>query len=59
MTTREMMSTPCKPGYWFVNTSALGSAPDWVQQVAPVPENNKLFGYEKSEFLAKQYKVIK
>ena len=59
MTSQEMMRTTAKPGYWFVNVAPLGADPDWVLQVAPLKENNLLFGYEQKEFLQKQYKKIK
>jgi len=51
-----MMRATAKPGYWFVNVAPLGSAPNWVSQVAPIAESGLLFGYEQKEFLQKQYK---
>jgi len=36
MTSREMLKTQCKPGYWFVNIAPLGKKPNWQQQPAPV-----------------------
>lgn len=59
MTSQEMMRATAKPGYWFANMATLGSAPNWVLQVAPLKKNNLLFGYEQKEFLQKQYKGAK
>jgi hypothetical protein len=41
MTSKEMLKTQCKPGYWFVNTSSLGKKPNWQQQLAPVKQTKK------------------
>ena len=54
-----MMRATAKPGYWFVNVARLGADPDWVLQVAPLKENNLIFGYGQKEFLRKQYKENK
>lgn len=56
MTSQEMMRTALKPGYWWQNMAAVDQMPDWQMVVAPHNTSGKLFGYEESEFLAKQYK---
>ena len=56
MTSQQMMRAAAKPGYWFANVAPLGSAPNWVEQVAPMAESGLLFGYAQKEFLQKQYK---
>jgi hypothetical protein len=56
MTSQEARTHVCKPGYWLKDVSELGEKPDWREVVMPQPESNRLFGYEVSEFLAKQYK---
>lgn len=58
MTTKEMMKTKAKPGYWFVNVANLGDAPNWVEQVQP-HQSGLLFGYEPQVLLAKQYKAAR
>lgn len=59
MTSQEMMRTTAKPGYCFVNVAPIDAEPNWVLQVAPVEENNLLFGYAQKEFLQKQYRESK
>lgn len=56
MTSKDALRHNCRPGYWLVNEAPLGETPKWIEQVAPQPETNKLFGYDKDEFLAKQYR---
>lgn len=57
VTTKEMMRTSHRPGYWFVNVAPLGEAPNWEEQVAPVVEDeSRLFGYDRDEFMQKQYR---
>jgi hypothetical protein len=57
MTSQEMMKAPpLKPGYWWENISPLGSTPDWQPRVAPRPEDDRLFGYDRDAFMAKQYR---
>lgn len=56
VTTQEMMKTQAKPGYWFVNVSAVGENPDWREQLVPLIATNTLFGYDLDAFMAKQYK---
>lgn len=56
MTSQEMMKAKCKPGYWWVNVAPLDESPDWQAQVAPLKPDDKLFGYDVKEFMAKQYK---
>lgn len=55
MTSQEMMKTPAKSGYWFVNVSSLGETPNWVLQVIP-QETSFLFGYNPQDLLNKQYR---
>lgn len=56
MSTQEMMRARHRPGYWWINVAALGEAPDWREQVAPLQADDRLFGYERDEFMAKQYR---
>jgi hypothetical protein len=56
MTSEEMMKAKHKPGYWWVNVAPLGSKPNWQEQVKPVSQAGKIFGYDAAEFMAKQYK---
>lgn len=51
-----MAMPPCPPGKWYVNIAPLGEKPRWELRVQPPPENNRLFGYEEREFMAKQYR---
>jgi hypothetical protein len=51
-----MIKSSHKKGYWFENIAPLGEKPFWVEVVAPMKESDKLFGYEKDEFMRKQYK---
>ena len=55
LTSKEMLKTDAKPGYWWVNVAPLGEPPMWRQEVAP-HESGLLFGYEPTELMAKQYK---
>ena len=60
MTSQEMMKAKAPKGYWFVNVSKIDEPQNWIIQ--PMPEDCvlnspfKIFGYEQTEFLAKQYK---
>jgi hypothetical protein len=56
MTSKESRTHVCKPGYWLKDISELGEAPNLVEVPQPPPTNTRLFGYEETEFLAKQYK---
>lgn len=59
MTTQEMMKTTCPKGYWFTNAAKIDQEPNWQIEVAQPdidPNDTRLFGYEHSEFMAKQYK---
>jgi len=59
MTTAEMRKKNHKPGYCWRNIAPLGEKPDWVEAIQPPDvdvNDRRLFGYEESEFLAKQYK---
>lgn len=60
MATSIMKLPPLKPGYWWENVAPLGSDPKWVQKpMPPVEDLNlpfKLFGYQQSAFMARQYR---
>jgi len=56
MSSKEMMKTSAKPGYWWVNKAPLGERPDWQQEVIPHDTSGMLFGYEENAFLRRQYK---
>ena len=58
MNSHTMLKTKCKPGYWHVNVAPLGEDPFWEEQPMPVNQDEKLFGYDVKEFLAKQYKQV-
>jgi len=58
---RIMQAPPCGPGNHYENISPLGEPPQWVVKPGPIPSIDPsapplLFGYEQSEFLAKQYR---
>lgn len=53
---RVMELSPCKPGYWYVNTAPLGEKPTWEQHPMPHDNSGKLFGYDEKEFMRKQYR---
>jgi hypothetical protein len=47
---------PHKPGYWWENVAPLGAGPVWQERVAPIHDEGRIFGYDKDEFMAKQYR---
>jgi len=55
---RFMNSPPLRAGYWWHNETqdTMAEFQTWLEVVAPLDNNNKLFGYDQAEFLAKQYK---
>jgi hypothetical protein len=53
---RVMELPPHKPGYWWVNVAQIAQKPVWVEQVAPAIADDRLFGYDRDEFMAKQYR---
>jgi len=62
MTSQEAMKHQCRPGYWLVNTGAADEAPNWNEQIEPPTVNvndTRLFGYDRQEFLNKQYRNTK
>jgi hypothetical protein len=59
MTSQEAMRHTCKPGHRLQNVANVDETPDWREVPQPPhcdPNRFELFGYEQSEFLAKQYK---
>lgn len=48
---------PLKPGYWWWNVADLGQSPKWEQRPMPVADDNKLFGYDEKQFMARQYRA--
>lgn len=57
MTTKEMMRSGHRPGYWWVNVAPLGCDPEWREQIAPLrADESRLFGYDRDEFMRKQYR---
>jgi hypothetical protein len=57
MARRFMDLPPHKPGYCWQNISLIGEDPMWQEVVAPwIAEDCKLFGYDESTFMAKQYR---
>lgn len=63
MTSQEMMKTEAKPGMCWTNVAPIDAAPDWRE--VPNPHgphsdpnygHDKLFGYNQTAFLAKQYR---
>lgn len=59
MTSKEMLKTQCKSGYWFVNIAPLGELPQWEMQKAPYSpsmDQKTIFGYEQKAFMARQYR---
>lgn len=66
MTSQEMMRARAKPGCIWVNIAAVDEAPDWREHKAPVDwhrttdqitrDSDKLFGYDREAFMAKQYR---
>ncbi len=58
MTTQEIMKLKSSLGGWK-NIAPLGEKPDWIEAYPPEtidPNNETIFGYDKKEFMAKQYK---
>lgn len=54
---RAMLGPKHSPGYWWHNESELGDDHSvWREVVAPQVANDTLFGYDRKEFMAKQYK---
>lgn len=56
MTSREAFRHTCRPGYWLRNIAPLGEPPDWREEVQPQRDMGRLFGYDRDEFMAKQYR---
>lgn len=67
MTSQEMMKSHAPDGFIFQNVAAVDEPQDWVLTKKPAgfdvdgdpngpTYRNKLFGYDQTEFMAKQYK---
>lgn len=67
MNSQEMMKTNCPKGFMFSNVANVDEPQNWVLTEKPKgwdecgnPNhpiyNNKIFGYDESEFLSRQYK---
>lgn len=56
MATSIMKLPPLKPGYWWENIAPLGSEPEWVAKPAPIQSDDRIFGYDRAEFMARQYR---
>lgn len=51
-----MTLPPLKPGYWWWNIAPIGEKPEWVQKPAPIESDDRIFGYDRAEFMARQYR---
>lgn len=51
-----MTLPPLKPGYWWWNTAPIGQDPVWEQKPMPIQSDARIFGYERTEFMARQYR---
>ncbi len=59
MTSQEMMRTRCPDGHCFYNVAAVDEAPDWrivVAQPTADPNDDRIFGYDRDDFMARQYR---
>jgi hypothetical protein len=59
MTRKETDSIALPAGYWWWNVALLGESANWQMVIEPPSvdiNDDRLFGYGKQEFLAKQYK---
>jgi hypothetical protein len=56
MTSQEMMRATAKPGYWFVNVANVDEPQNWQEQIQPYDSGDTIFGYDRKEFMARQYK---
>jgi hypothetical protein len=56
MTSQEMMKATAKPGYWFVNVANVDEPQNWQEQIQPHDFGDTIFGYDRKEFMARQYK---
>lgn len=67
MNTQEMMKIVCPKGFMFSNVANVDEPQNWVLMEKPEgwdesgnPNHpmykNKIFGYDQSEFMARQYK---
>ena len=54
---RKFLDLPIhKHGYLWENVAPLGEEPLWEERPEPASYEDRLFGYEVQEFMAKQYK---
>lgn len=59
MTSKEARQHTCAPGNWLWNIAMNGDDPDWQERIKPPDydvNDRRLFGYDETDFLRKQYK---